>query len=322
MILIEKQKMDLDNWIQKALEGNKFYLAKLVSLFENTRKELLSDRNKVIEILEQLSNRRGVFLGFTGTPGTGKSTLTGRIANELIKRTNDIRVGILAIDPSSEISGGSLLGDRTRVKLPVGENRIFFRSQASDKELGGLSRHSFSVCRLFYYFFDYIFIETVGIGQSEIEIQYIADKVFLVLQPLTGDQIQFMKAGVMEIPDAFVINKWDQEKEARKTYYALRSTLSLIYPVSKEIPIFRVSAHTGYGIDEFIQHLLKIREEIDTFQSMQKKEIYFFEKWVKNEYGRIGLEILKNSGGSKEYIQRYNSIDIAFMEFSKLKYNF
>ncbi|GIX41910.1 MAG: protein kinase [Leptospiraceae bacterium] len=308
---------------EQSLEGDKFSLAKIISIFENTKPEYYEYKNIIIDYLKNKNLHKGYFLGITGTPGAGKSTLTGKLALELINKQNDIRVAILAVDPSSEVSGGSLLGDRTRVKLPINEKRIYFRSQASDKELGGLSKHTFNVCRVLYYLFDYIFLETVGIGQSEIEIQHIADHVFLVLQPLTGDQIQFMKAGIMEIPDAFIINKWDQEKEAQKTYYALKSTLSFIRPNSKEIPIFRVSAYSGFGINDLIEYIISLKQNSnDLSTSLTKKEIFYFEKWVKNQYGLKGLEILNEKGGASTFLREHGSFDLAIQEFSKLRYTF
>ncbi len=319
MMTLETNKQNLELLVKNSLDGDKFSIAKIISIFENTKNEYLEHKNSIINTLSTVSHHKGYFIGITGTPGAGKSTLTGKLALELLKLNQEIRVAILAIDPSSEISGGALLGDRTRVKLPINEKRIYFRSQASDKELGGLSKHTFSVCRVLYYLFDFIFIETVGIGQSEIEIQHIADYVFLVLQPLTGDQIQFMKAGIMEIPDGFVINKWDQEKEALKTYYALKSTLSFIKLNAKEIPIFRVSAHKNIGIKELTEYIYSLKNTQD-MHSLRKKEYFYLEKWIKNQYGNLGLEILNSKGGSKKFLEESGSFDNALKQFSRIKF--
>ncbi|MFN3605234.1 MAG: ArgK/MeaB family GTPase [Leptonema sp. (in: bacteria)] len=305
----------------QSLKGDKFAVAKLISLFENTKSEFNENKKEIVEFLKKNSKTNGFFVGITGTPGAGKSTLLGKLSLEILKKEENIKIAILAIDPSSEISGGSLLGDRTRLKLPYDENRIFFRSQASDRELGGLGKHTFSVCRILYYLFDIVFIETVGIGQSEIEIHKIADYLFLVLQPFMGDQIQFMKSGIMEVPNAFIINKWEEKKEAQKTYYALRSSLSLIYPNSKEIPIFPTSALNGFGISDLANFILNLRDK-NKGNSLLQKEIYFFYKWVKNEYGNKGIELLNSKGGAKKYLEFYNSLDLAIEEFSKIKYTF
>lgn len=313
----------LRHLVEKSLTGDKFSLAKVISIFENTREEYFDYKNYIIEYLKEISPRKGYFLGITGTPGAGKSTLIGKVVLEMLKNHKDLRIAILAVDPSSEISGGSLLGDRTRVKLPTDENRIYFRSQASDRELGGLSKYTFDVCRVMYYIFDYIFIETVGIGQSEVEIKHIADHIFLVLQPLTGDQIQFMKAGIMEVPDAFIINKWDQKKEAQKTFFGLKSVLSLIRFNLKEIPIFPISSHSGFGIEELTNYIFSLNKKIENFDLLLKqKEVYYFEKWVKTNYGLKGLEILEQNGGALSFLEKHHSYDLSIKKFSKLKLYF
>ncbi len=311
------QKEDIRELVFKAKEGDKFSIAKLISIFENTKPEYFEFKKEAIQLLSQNSNSKGFFIGMTGTPGVGKSSLIGRISLELLKKIKK-RIAILAIDPSSEISGGSLLGDRTRFRLPYYESRIYFRSQPSNNELGGLGKHTFDVCRVLYYLFDVIFIETIGIGQSEIEIKKIADYLFLILQPLTGDQIQFMKAGIMEVPDAFIINKWDEKKESFKIYYALQNSLNFITPDSKEISIFPVSAHTGYGIENLVDFIIKISEQSP--KSLQEKEKYFFLKWVQKEYGNKGIEFLNQIGGIEQWFTFYPFFDLAIEKFSTIKY--
>ena len=312
---------------KKALtEGDRYSIAKLVSLFEDSRPISFQLRNEVIQFFKGSNkSHRATFSGITGTPGAGKSTLVGELGLRFAAADSKIRVAVLAIDPSSEISGGALLGDRTRVRFPVDEPRLYFRSQASDRELGGMSRSTFSVCRLLYHLFDHVLIETVGIGQNEIEVKHIADQVYLVLQPLTGDQVQFMKAGIMEIPDAFVINKSDQTDEARKTYYSLRASLDFVRPTENQqrLPIFRVSALTGLGLDDLQQdmqnrrrHLLDEDESgVISDAAMYQKEVYYFEKWVKDEYGRFGLKRLKEFGGAGSFMDSNGGFDLARFQF-------
>ncbi|MEQ9365785.1 MAG: hypothetical protein RIF32_16195, partial [Leptospirales bacterium] len=249
--------------VSKALTGDKWSIGRLISVFEDRRPEAAERRGAILrELAAHGDSRRGRFIGMTGTPGSGKSTLIGEIANRLIRPDDtskapgagsnsagashssgpgsanpgaDFRVAVLAIDPSSEVSGGAILGDRTRVNFALDEKRLFFRSQASDRELGGVSRSTFQVARLLYYLFDFVLIETVGIGQNEIEIQYVADRIYLVLQPLGGDGIQFMKAGIMEIPDVFVLNKADAVEAAKQSYYALKAALSFVRPGDEDL---------------------------------------------------------------------------------------
>lgn len=307
--------------LEEALDLQKYSVARLVSLFEDSRIEKAPELATILsELSKNQNSKQACMLGFTGTPGAGKSTLVGILANRLLEKTGR-SVAVLAVDPSSNRSGGSILGDRTRVRFPIDETRLYFRSQASDLELGGISRNTFQVCRLLYFLFDYIIIETVGIGQSEIEIQNTADEIVLIMQPLAGDQIQFMKAGIMEIPDRFIINKSDAKEEARTTYHSLKSSLTFIRPGEADLPIHRTSAITGEGIEELVDSLViaadKVRKE-DADSRLYQKEVYYFEKWVKDEYGRAGLHYLKTSGGASVWMDRNGSYDLAQKEFSKL----
>lgn len=261
--------------------------------------------------------RSGRFLGITGTPGAGKSSLIGRAAKLLIERDPHVRVAVLAVDPSSHISGGAILGDRTRVSFPLDERRLFFRSQASDRELGGVSRTTFQVGRLLMRLFDLILIETVGIGQNEIEIQYVADRVYLVLQPLGGDQIQFMKAGIMEIPDVFILNKSDEEQAARVSYHALKVSLSFARPGEENnLRVLLTSAVSGRGLVELTDEFLAARGQA-LRRSLTEKEAYYFERWVRDEYGRHGLAELERLGGAGAYLAAQNGFDLAQAAFAR-----
>jgi LAO/AO transport system kinase len=223
-----------------------------------------------------------------------------------------IRVAVVAVDPSSEVSGGALLGDRTRVRFPVDEDRLFFRSQASDRQLGGMSPGTFQVCRLLYHLFDLVIIETVGIGQNEIEVQRLADRVYLVLQPLAGDQIQFLKAGIMEIPDVFLLNKSDEVEAARKTYHALKASIQFTRPGDGDIQILQTSAVMGTGIDEVCADLMElVRKPRDGESLMREKEERYFSQWVREEYGRSGIKKLLDLGGAAFWIKECGSYDAA-----------
>lgn len=304
---------------QKALELDKFSLGRLISIFEDPKPEAAQLREEILYDIESSGRSREAWLlGFTGSPGAGKSTLIGEVALRIITRDNEKSVAVLAVDPSSKVSGGSLLGDRTRVRFPAGEKRLFFRSQASDLELGGVSRHTFQVCRLLSHIFDYVFIETVGIGQSEIEIEFVADRIYLVLQPLSGDQIQFMKAGIMEIPDVFIINKCDEAEAAQKSYNSLKASLNLSRPYGELEPkIIKASALTGVGIDAILDDIFSLTRSLAR-NARGAKEEYFFEKWVRDEYGRIGLKILHTlCGGASSYIKETGSFDRSQAEFAK-----
>lgn len=183
-------------------------------------------------------------VGITGPPGVGKSTLANALINSL--RANSQRVGVVAVDPSSPISGGALLGDRIRMQDHVGDEAVFVRSMATRGRLGGLSaatRRTVSLMTMSD--FDMVLVETVGVGQSEVEVMEVADLVVLVLAPGWGDQIQADKAGIVEIADLFVINKADRDDVA-----SLRRALHEIAETAdRERPIVETVATTGEGVD-------------------------------------------------------------------------
>ncbi|MCB0921350.1 MAG: protein kinase [Actinobacteria bacterium] len=255
-------------------------MSKLVAVFEDTRPQAAARR---AEILAELGPAKATVLGITGTPGAGKSSLVARLVPTLLAES-DLSVAVLAVDPASHASGGALLGDRTRTRFATGEKRAFFRSQSNAAELGGLAPTTFQVTRLLKRLFDVVIVETVGIGQSELDIRYLADHVYLVLQPLGGDEIQFLKAGIIEIPDSFILNKCD-DPASGQSYYQLRSSLSLARPFDEELPpIHRTSARTGEGVDEVAAAMLSVAPR----HTDDEREEYFFTRWVEDEWGATG----------------------------------
>jgi len=293
-------------WVEKLTQARslkKWPLAKLISLFESKLPESATTRQAIHHHIrnnpDQFS-RQATILGFTGTPGAGKSSLIAELCRRLLAMDTHITIAVLAIDPSSQVSGGSILGDRTRMHYGKKEERLFFRSQASNLELGGVTEATFQACRVLRHLFDFIIIETVGIGQNEIDIQYMTDHTFLVMQPLAGDQIQFMKCGIMEIPDSFIVNKCDEEKLARSSYHMLRSSLKQAklvdlhadddYKQSAKDHIFLTSALKGKGIDELANHVLAT----NPIRPWQQAETFYLKKSIQRRYGEFGLALITN----------------------------
>jgi LAO/AO transport system kinase len=199
-------------------------------------------------------------VGVTGAPGAGKSTLLDALVRELRKRGDT--VAIAAVDPSSRASGGALLGDRIRVRASSADPGVFVRSMASRDRLGGVSDATRASVAIFAAAFDRVFVETVGVGQSESEVVGLVDTLVFVANPATGDELQFMKAGLIETPDVFCVNKSDLGAPARRTASELETALSL---VERERgcwrpPVLLISARDGFGIDTLLDALAAHRE--------------------------------------------------------------
>ena len=195
-------------------------------------------------------NTAGHLIGITGPPGAGKSSLTSALIE--VWRRRRLAVGILAVDPSSPLSGGALLGDRLRMLAhDQGDGNVFIRSLACRGEFGGLSAEVWPMSLAMLAAFDIVLIETVGVGQKEIDISKMSDTTCFVAQPASGDSIQFLKAGIMEVPHILVVNKEDIGAAARKTLTELRTTLKKqIDPDGWQVPALSVSATTGSGIEK------------------------------------------------------------------------
>ncbi len=307
----------LSELVDRARGHDPHAVATLVSAFQDRREPAGARRQAVMSALDGVAGRRdAIVIGITGAPGSGKSSLLARLTYELLRADAELTLAVLAVDPSSPISGGALLGDRTRMRATT-DPRLYFRSEAADAELGGLSPSSFQVCRLLSRLFDCVVVETVGIGQSEADIRHLADHVYLVLAPLGGDELQLMKAGITEIPDAFVVSKSDEPSSGR-TYRQLRASLWLARPADGDaLPIFLTSAKTGAGIAELRQ---AIADQIagGPVADRAARDRYFLERWVKEEWGRAGLAHLHATlGGAAAILERAGDLDAATREFAR-----
>ena len=236
---------DAPELVARAHEGDPRALARLVSLIEDGSPRLRS----VMKELAPLAGHARV-IGLTGSPGAGKSTVTSALVTAYRRR--GLRVGVLAIDPTSPFTGGALLGDRIRMQDHATDRDVFIRSMASRGHLGGLAAATPQVVRaLDAARFDVILIETVGVGQVEVEIAAMADSVAVLVVPGMGDSIQAAKAGILEIADVFVVNKADRP-QAQETIRDLRSMIALAErgPDDWKPPIVTTIATTGEGIAE------------------------------------------------------------------------
>ncbi|HEY4322828.1 MAG TPA: methylmalonyl Co-A mutase-associated GTPase MeaB [Mucilaginibacter sp.] len=221
-------------------------LARALTIVEN-------DLNGANELLKTLDFKKHTpVIGITGPPGAGKSTLVNSLISNLLTKNN--KVAILAIDPTSPFNFGSLLGDRIRMSPHFNNPDVFIRSLATRGSLGGLSAKTIEMTDVLRAAgFDYIFIETVGVGQSEVEIAGLADITFLVLVPESGDEIQNIKSGLMEIADAFIVNKADR---ADADLFANNLKKIIKSKGNDEIPVFKTTALKDEGINEIINFIL------------------------------------------------------------------
>ena len=204
--------------------------------------------------------------GITGPPGAGKSTLIGQLIGRL--RSRGLRVGVMAVDPSSPFTQGAILGDRIRYTEYFGDEGVFIRSLGSRGSLGGLSSSAYLMVRAFDLAgFDIVLLETVGVGQTELEIMNVADEVAVTLVPESGDSIQGMKAGLLEIANLFLVNKGDRPG-ADNFVRELEAALHLDPRApAKGIPIMKISALTGDGLDALVDHVTTLQVETGTWRT-------------------------------------------------------
>jgi LAO/AO transport system kinase len=241
-----------------------------------------------LELAVRKHGRAPGVAGFTGAPGTGKSTLVDGVVAFLRKKQSS--VAVLATDPNSPFTGGAILGDRIRMQRHALDPKVFIRSMGARGHLGGLSLATREAIRLLGAFgFDEVILETVGVGQSELEVAAVADTTVVVLTPNLGDGVQMIKAGILEIADIFVVNKADLEGHHR-VVTELRSMLSLAPKGHWKPPIIATVAAKEQGIDEVWAAVLAHREHLES--SGRARELA--DQRLKDETAEVAAEIARN----------------------------
>jgi len=275
--------------VEQARAGQHRAVGRLISLVEDESPAL----REVMAALAPHTGRAHV-VGVTGAPGVGKSTSTSALVTEL--RTRDKRVGVLAIDPSSPFSGGALLGDRVRMSEHATDPGVFIRSMAARGHLGGLAWSAPQALRVLDAAgFDVVVVETVGVGQSEVEVAGAADTTVVLLAPGMGDGIQAAKAGILEIGDVYVVNKADREG-ARTVRRDLRSMLSLAERPDDawKPPVLLTTASSGEGVAEVVEKLEEHRGWAEESGALRRRRL----RRVKDEVETLALtELRKRWGG-------------------------
>ena len=257
----------LEQWAARVCAGDVRPVSRAISAIENHQPE-------AEELLRMIFPRTGkaYLTGITGAPGTGKSTLVDRLSAHY--RARKEQVGVIAVDPTSPYSGGAILGDRIRMQGHASDSGVFIRSMATRGFLGGLARATAEVALVL----DaagkqHVLIETVGVGQDEVDIVRLADCVVVLLVPGMGDDIQNMKAGLMEIGDIFVLNKADREG-ADRLEQQLNAMLSLAMPRDGwHPPVVRTVASESKGIDALAETIVKFRQHFEASGDRQRKHV-------------------------------------------------
>jgi LAO/AO transport system kinase len=262
--------------------GDRRLLAKTITLLESRRADHAALGQAVLEELMP-STGGAVRLGITGTPGVGKSTFIEALGLHLIERGR--KVAVLAVDPSSPRSGGSILGDKTRMEQLAQQEAAFIRPSPSGGSLGGVAhrtRETLLLCEAAG--FDVVLVETVGVGQSEVAVASMVDCFSVLLQPGAGDELQGMKKGVLELADLLVVNKadGDQLEAARRARTAYRHALGLLRPsvASWRPPVLLASAATREGIAAFWETVLEHRHALEAAGEFQPRRIRQARAWL------------------------------------------
>jgi LAO/AO transport system kinase len=290
---------DVTELVERMLAGDTLALSRLISLVEG-------ESEAVAGIMRRIGPHigRAYCIGVTGPPGTGKSTLVDKLT--AILREKDLSVGIVAVDPSSPFSGGALLGDRIRMQQHYLDPGVFIRSMATRGSHGGLPATVQGVIKLLDASGrDVILVETVGVGQTELDVMNATDIVIVVLTPESGDAVQAMKAGLFEIADVFAINKADREGAPR-----MKAELEAFVAMKpgEPIPVVLTQAHRGIGIDELHEELARrrrIQEENDELEKRrrQRRREEFLEMLQRKVRTRF-LDFAEKDGQLKDLSER------------------
>ena len=314
--------MQIKDYLTGITRGDISILGKAITLIEST---LEKDKRKAEELLEKCAKlgEKSIRLGISGTPGVGKSTFIESLGSLLVEQKT--KVAILTIDPSSTLSKGSILGDKTRMRKLTNSNLAFIRPSPSSGILGGISNTTkdvITICEAAK--FNAIFIETVGVGQSESIVESITDLFIYLTLAQNGDQLQFIKKGVLEVSDIILINKADQDLElAKSTKYILQNSIQH-NKQKKEQAVFTSSGLSGLNVKEIWEHILLLHEKKYTDGEIQEKrrqqQLFWFEKIIEEECKQLLSKNIKFkqilSGFKKETL--HNPRTVAFKIINKI----
>jgi len=287
----------------------------VLNLLEGRRGDAREETSALLEAVAPSSiggEAPGHVIGITGPPGVGKSSLLSRLIEAW--RARDRSVAVLAVDPTSRRSGGALLADRARIDVHPGDRNVFIRSTAAGDRLGGLAPATRAAASALAVAFDVVVIETVGVGQSETEVADVADTVAVVVQPGSGDVLQFLKAGIMEVPDVLVVTKADLGKIVTRALADLRAAVEALG--ASEVLVVATSAIAPpKGIDELIDSLDAHRASLDLpARRLRARRLHALADFA-SEHGERGLRALGGRREAERWLSQQDpGLDVAALE--------
>ena len=305
-------------------KGERAALASALNLLDDKRKASRACAATFLSRLQAAdSGAQSRLIGITGPPGAGKSSLTAALIS--VWRQRGLRVGVLAVDPSSPISGGALLGDRLRMKTSSDDDGVFVRSLACRGQFGGLSAEVWPMSLVMLAAFDIALIETVGVGQREIDISRMCDTTCYVAQPGSGDSVQFLKAGILEVPHILVVNKEDMGAVARRTLSELGAAMSREHSDGQwQVPVLSASATRGTGIEALADAMEQHHELLRTQNLLATRRQQYQAEWIlkqlREEFGSFGLQHL---GGEQHIAGQLQTQQLGLIEqYQRLRQTF
>jgi LAO/AO transport system kinase len=307
---------------QRLLDHDRDAVPEALNLADDRRADRREEALELLDTLERESPFPGATrIGLTGAPGAGKSTLLDALVREL--RPKGETVAIVAIDPSSRTTGGALLGDRIRVRSGASDPGVFIRSMAARDQLGGLAESAWSAVIILAAAFDRVFVETVGVGQSESDVAALVDTLIYIATPGAGDTLQFMKAGVLEYPDVFVVNKADLGPAATRTASELSGSVSLGDRGAShaKAAVILTSARDGEGIGELVAAIDAHRERLIDADALRERRLHGREIQLlgalERRYGAFGIEQFGGRRALREHVCQDDSVS-AFALLARL----
>ncbi len=305
--------MDSQQLITAVLAGDRRALSRAITLVESSREDHRADAVKMLEGLMP-SSGRSIRIGISGVPGVGKSTFIEAVGNHIADQGH--RVAVLAVDPSSAITGGSILGDKTRMETLARRDDVFIRPSPTGGTLGGVTRRtreSMLICEAAGY--DVVIVETVGVGQSETAVADMTDMFLLLLLPGGGDELQGIKRGIMELADMVIVNKADGDMTAAARHSAsdYLSALKLLHPRTRNwrVPVKSCSALENRGIDEIWAGVEEYIQTVRTSGEMSERRAQQAKSWMWSEISEGLISALHNDPKASERIAELEQAVVA-----------